>query len=66
MPKVFHDWGYDIITIQKMGTIKTLLVTKKLVTPTKWLEVLMCYDFHYGISNKKEDLMFATKLRLFQ
>jgi len=63
---VFHDWGYDIIIIQKMGIVKTLLVIKKLVIPTKWLEVLMCYDFHYGTFNEEEDLMFATKLWLFQ
>jgi hypothetical protein len=23
------------------------------------------YDFHYGISNKEDDLMFAIELRLF-
>jgi hypothetical protein len=27
--------------------------------------VLVCYDFHFIISNKEEDLMFATKLGLF-
>jgi hypothetical protein len=27
--------------------------------------VLVCYDFHYGIFDEKEDLMFATKLGLF-
>jgi len=27
--------------------------------------VLVCYDFHSEISDKEEDLMFATKLRLF-
>jgi hypothetical protein len=27
--------------------------------------VLICYDFHFGIFNKEEDLMFATKPRLF-
>jgi hypothetical protein len=27
--------------------------------------LLVCYDFQFGISNKEEDLMFATKLGLF-
>jgi hypothetical protein len=27
--------------------------------------VLVCYDFHYGIFDEEEDLMFATKPRLF-
>jgi hypothetical protein len=25
----------------------------------------MCYDFHFGISNEKEDVLFAIKLDLF-
>jgi hypothetical protein len=28
-------------------------------------KVLVCYDFYFGISNKKKDLMFDTKLGLF-
>jgi len=27
--------------------------------------MLVCYDFHFGISNKEEDLMFNTEPRLF-
>jgi hypothetical protein len=57
---VFHDWGNNTITIQGAGTIRTIHVTKKLGTPTKHLEVLVCYDFHFGISDEEEDLMFAT------
>jgi hypothetical protein len=33
--------------------------------PTKLLKVLVCYDFHSGISDEEEDLMFAKKPRLF-
>jgi hypothetical protein len=43
------------------GIVKTIHITKKLGTPTKHPKVLACYDFHHGIFNKKEDLMFATK-----
>ncbi len=62
--KVSHDWGNNIITIQGTNIIKTIHVIKKLGAPTKSPQVLVCYDYHFGISNKKEDLMFATKPRL--
>jgi hypothetical protein len=63
--KVSHDWGNDIITIQGLDTVRTIHVTKKLGTPNKCPEVLVYYDFHFGISNKEEDLMFTTKPILF-
>ncbi len=58
--KVSHNWGNNIITIQGTEIIITIHVTKKLGTQTKWPEILICYDFHFGISNEVEDLMFAT------
>jgi hypothetical protein len=48
-----------------MGTFITIHVTKKLGVPIKCPKVLVCYDFHFEISNKEEDFMFATKPRLF-
>ncbi len=63
--KVFHNWGNNTITIQGVGTILTIHVTKKLGTPTKCPKVLVCYDFHFRISNKEEDLMFATNSGVF-
>jgi hypothetical protein len=63
--KMSHNWGNNIITIQGVGTIKIIHVTKKLGAPTKLLEVLVCYDFHFGISDEEEILMFAIKPRLF-
>jgi hypothetical protein len=33
--KVFHDWGNKTINIQRIGIIRTILVTKKFGTPTK-------------------------------
>jgi hypothetical protein len=60
--KVSRDWGYNIITIQGMGTIRTISITKKLGAPTKHPKVLICYDFHFGIFDKEEDLMFAIEL----
>jgi hypothetical protein len=58
---MFHDWGNNIITIQGTNTMKTIHVIKKLGTPTKRPKVLVCYDFHSGISDEKEDLMFTTE-----
>jgi hypothetical protein len=63
--KMFHDWGNNTITIQGIDIVRTIHVTKKLGTPTKHLEVLICYDFHYGIFDEEKDFMFATKPRLF-
>jgi len=61
----YHDWGNNTIIIQGIGTIKTILVTKKLGTLTKHAKVLVCYDFHSRIYDEKKDLMFVTKPRLF-
>jgi hypothetical protein len=63
--KKSHDWGLNIVIIQGMDTIRTILVTNKLGVQTKKLEVLICYDFHSGIFNDEEDVMFAIELDLF-
>jgi hypothetical protein len=63
--KMSHDHGNNIITIQGVCTIRTIHVTKKLGAPTKCQEILVCYDFHYGIFDEEEDLMFAIEPRLF-
>jgi hypothetical protein len=44
-----------------MGTFKTIPITKKLGAPTKRPKMLVCYDFHSGIFDKEEDLLFATE-----
>jgi hypothetical protein len=62
---VSHDWGNNTITIQGIGTVRTIHVTKKLGAPTKHPEVLVCYDFHFGIFDEDEDLMFAIEPGLF-
>ncbi len=60
-----HDWGNNIITIQGTNIVRTILVIKKLGAPTKRPKMLVCYDFHYGISDEEKDLMFVTRLRFF-
>jgi hypothetical protein len=58
--KMSHDLGNNTITIQGTVTIKTIPITKKLETLTKHQEVFVCYDFHFGIIDEEEDLMFNT------
>jgi len=62
---VFSDWGNNIITIQGIGIIRTIPITKKVGTPTKRPKVLVCYDFHFGIFDEEKDLMFAIYSKLF-
>jgi len=63
--KVSHEWGNNTITIQGIDIVRITLVTKKLGAPTKRAKMLVSYDFHFEIFDKKKDLMFATKPRLF-
>ncbi len=42
-----------------------MLVTNKLGVQTKRPKVLVCYDFHFRISNEEEDVMFAIELDMF-
>jgi hypothetical protein len=56
-----HDWGNNTIIIQEADIVRTIPITKKLGPPTKRLEILVCYDFHFGISDEKEDLMFVIE-----
>jgi hypothetical protein len=58
--KVSHDWGTNIVTIQGRRIVITIPITKKLGVQTRRLEVLVCYDFHFGILYEEEDVMFAT------
>jgi hypothetical protein len=44
--------------------IRTIPITKKLGVQTKKPKVLICYDFHFGIFDEEEDMMFAAKLDL--
>jgi hypothetical protein len=58
--KVSRNWGTNIITIQGTCIVRIVLVIKKFGVQTKRLEVLMCYDFHFGILYEEEDVMFTT------
>jgi hypothetical protein len=64
--KVTHDWGNNVIIVQGSGTIKTILVNKKLGVETKKPQILVCYDLLEWLIDEKEDLIFETKPKLFQ
>jgi hypothetical protein len=59
--KMAHDWGSNIITIQRNGTIRTIIVTKHLGGEIGRLEMLLCYDYQNGITNEEENIIFITK-----
>jgi hypothetical protein len=41
--------------------VRTIPITKKLGVQTKRLKVvLVYYDFHFGLSDEEEDMLFAT------
>jgi hypothetical protein len=56
--------GATILSLYK-EPIQLEPIIKKLRAPTKCPKVLICYDFHYGIFDEEEDLMFATKPKIF-
>jgi hypothetical protein len=54
----------NIITIQGNGTVWTIIIIKHLGGEVRKPEVLLCYDYHNGITNEEEDF-FATEPKLF-
>jgi hypothetical protein len=56
--KVTHDWGNNVIIVQGNGTIRTILVNRKLGAKTRKPQVLVCYDLMEGLTNEEEDLIF--------
>jgi hypothetical protein len=63
--KVTLDWGNNVITIQGNGTIKIILVNKKLGEETRRPQVLVYYDLMEGLIDEEEVLIFETKPELF-
>jgi len=52
--KVAHDWGNNMITIQRNGIVQTIVVTKHMGTNLKKLEVLLCFDIRMALQMKKK------------
>ncbi len=63
--KVAHDWGIYTITIQGTGAVKTITITKHLESEIRRPKMLLCYNYHNGITNEEKDIIFATKPKLF-
>jgi hypothetical protein len=63
--KVAHERGNNTITIQGNGTIRKITITKHLGSEVRRPEVLVCYDYQNGIIDEKENIIFATKPKLF-
>ncbi len=63
--KISHNYETNIVTIQGIGVVRIVPITKKLSIQTKWPEVLVYYDFHSKISDDEEDVIFATKSNMF-
>jgi len=41
--KIVHDWGNNIVTIQRNGIVEIMTITKHLGVEVRRLEVLLCY-----------------------
>jgi hypothetical protein len=63
--KMTHDWGCNIVTLQGDGIVKTITFTKHLGGEVRRPEVLLCYNYQNGITNEKEDIIFAIEPKLF-
>jgi hypothetical protein len=58
--KEAHDWGSNIVTIQGSGIVRTITITKHLGNEVKRPKVLLCYNYHNGITDE-EEIIFVTK-----
>jgi hypothetical protein len=56
--KVTHDWANNVIIVQGNGTIKTILVNRKLGARTRRPRILVYYDLKEGSIDEEEDLIF--------
>jgi hypothetical protein len=51
--KVAHNWESNIVTIQGNGIVKTIIIVKHLGGEVRKPKVLLCYDYHNGITDKE-------------
>jgi hypothetical protein len=63
--KTTHGWGSNITTIQGNGTVRIIIVTKQLGGEVRRPYMLLCYNYHDGIRDEEEDIIFVTKPELF-
>jgi hypothetical protein len=53
-----------MITIQGIGIVQTIVVTKHLGINLKRPNVLLCFNYN-GIIEEEKDMMFVSELKLF-
>ncbi len=53
------------MTFQGNGMVRTIMVTKYLGAEVKRPQVLLCYNYYNGITDEKEDIIFAIEPKLF-
>ncbi len=63
--KVTHDWDNNVINVQGNGSIKTILINKKLGAKTRRPQILVYYDLMEGLIDEKEDMIFEIEPKLF-
>jgi hypothetical protein len=63
--RVIHDLGNNLFTIEGNDMVQTITFTKYLDNNTKCFEVLLCYDWIEGVTNKEENIFLIIKLALF-
>jgi hypothetical protein len=63
--KMAHDWRSNIVPIQGNGIVRTIIVTKHVGSEVRRPKMLMCYDYHNGIIEEEEDIIFVIELKLF-
>jgi hypothetical protein len=62
--KVAHDRGDNIVILEGNAIVRTITVTKHLGSEIRRPKVLLCYNYHNGITNE-EEIIFVTKPKLF-
>ncbi len=58
--KVILDCNNNVIIVQGNGTIKTILINRKLGAETSRPQILVSYDLMQGLINEEEDMIFET------
>jgi hypothetical protein len=54
--KVANDWGSNNVTIQGIGIIRTITITKHLGGKVRRPKMLLCYNYYNGITYEEEDI----------
>jgi hypothetical protein len=59
--EVAHDWGNNIVTIQGNGMVRTIVMTKHLGVEVKQLNVLLCYNYQFMVSQMKRRISYLLQ-----